>query len=64
MKAIIGQAAEKGLELDVSFDAAVPQRLSGDAFRIGLVMDNLLRNAVEFTERGRIDVAPDGGSTF
>jgi len=56
VKGSIGPAAQKGLELAVTFDAAVPQRLSGDAFRIGLVMDNLLRNAVEFTERGRIEV--------
>jgi len=53
---LFSQAREKGLNLLITVDAAVPPRLMGDAARIGEVLANLARNAVEFTERGSIFV--------
>lgn len=48
------RAEEKGLELifDVPYD--VPQTLVGDALRIGQVMNNLIGNAIKFTQEGEI----------
>ncbi len=60
----IVRAEEKGLEL--FFETAfVPPVLVGDPLRLGQVMNNLVGNAVKFTERGEIhvkveEVATDG----
>ena len=48
------RAEEKGIALDLSFDAAVPARLSGDPVKIGQVLTNLLGNAVKFTASGAV----------
>lgn len=51
-----GEARRKGLKLDFSVDASVPERLVGDPVRIGQVLTNLLNNAVKFTPTGEIRV--------
>ena len=49
-------AAQKSLE--VKSTANIPDALySGDAFRIRQILDNLLGNAVKYTDEGTIDVA-------
>ena len=52
----IVRAEEKGLELVLEMDASVPQRLIGDALRLGQVLNNLVGNAVKFTERGQVHI--------
>ena len=52
-------AREKGLDIRLDIDVRVPQRLIGDPLRLGQVVNNLLGNAVKFTERGRIDIRVD-----
>jgi PAS domain S-box-containing protein len=52
-----GRAAEKGLELLISVDPALPGHFLGDPLRLGQVLINLANNAVKFTERGRIEIA-------
>jgi signal transduction histidine kinase/CheY-like chemotaxis protein len=47
-------AAEKGIGLRVEIAPAVSRRVVGDAMRLGQVLNNLMSNAVKFTERGGV----------
>ena len=53
---IAPRAAEKGIELNVDLDPALPDSLRGDHLRIGQILLNFLGNAIKFTERGHIDL--------
>lgn len=50
------KAEDAGLRLLVEFDAAVPLRVMGDAVRFGQVVDNLVGNAIRYTEVGSVQV--------
>jgi signal transduction histidine kinase/CheY-like chemotaxis protein len=52
--AVALKAHQKGLELIVDVDAAVPQALTGDPGRLRQILLNLLGNAIKFTERGEV----------
>ncbi len=56
-------AHDKGLELLVRFDPALPRHVIGDQERLSQIVTNLLGNAIKFTERGQVvlDVSKDGG---
>ena len=47
-------AEEKGIELIVKVDAALPSTLNGDSARITQVAINLLSNAIKFTNEGNV----------
>jgi signal transduction histidine kinase/CheY-like chemotaxis protein len=55
--AVAVHAGEKGLELIVDVDTALPQRARGDPTRLRQVLLNLLSNAVKFTEKGEVRLA-------
>jgi two-component system sensor histidine kinase/response regulator len=54
--AVALRAGEKGLELVVDVDPAVPMTLRGDPTRLRQVMLNLLSNAVKFTDQGTVRI--------
>lgn len=49
-----GPVASKGLRLRIEGAAQVPARVRGDAMRLRQVLNNLISNAVKFTDRGSI----------
>ena len=47
-------AHQKGLQLVIDIDQALPSFLVGDATRLGQILNNLLGNAIKFTASGQI----------
>jgi two-component system, sensor histidine kinase and response regulator len=56
LRALSGQAQNKGIELVLDIDPRVPRGLVGDADRLQQVIVNLVANAVKFTDRGEVTV--------
>ncbi len=52
-------ASRKGIVLDSSISPIVPERIMGDPARLQQIMNNLISNAIKFTEVGyvRIDIS-------
>ncbi len=52
---LLGPAArEKGVDLEVRLDGAVPDVLAGDPTRLSQVLNNLVSNAVKFSDEGSV----------
>lgn len=48
------KAKERGNEIAIQLDPAIPQQVFGDAHRLKQVLNNLLSNAVKFTSKGKV----------
>ncbi|MGL4640775.1 two-component sensor histidine kinase BarA [Shewanella sp.] len=53
---ISGSAHEKGLELVIDIAADVPDNINGDAMRVCQIINNLVGNAIKFTDHGSVQV--------
>ena len=56
---LVPKAAEKGLEIYAMIKAGVPEEVIGDPSRLRQILNNLISNAVKFTESGEISVTVD-----
>jgi len=52
-------ALQKDLQLNFTVSDQVPKMILGDVDRVAQVLNNLVGNAIKFTEQGRVDVAID-----
>jgi len=50
------QAKEKGIGLVINLDERIPDRIVGDALRLSQILNNLVSNAVKFTDEGQVTV--------
>jgi len=50
----------KGLELNYTFSSNLPQYLIGDPMRLRQIINNLISNAIKFTQRGSITISVNG----
>lgn len=50
------QASEKNLELSCQIDDSISDSLIGDPIRIGQIVNNLISNAIKFTEKGEVSM--------
>ena len=48
------KSEEKGLSLDFMVDKNVPSALMGDPIRLAQIINNLINNAIKFTEEGQV----------
>lgn len=50
------RAEEKGIKLRIMQDDAIPNTLTGDPTRLSQIMNNLVSNAIKFTDKGGVEV--------
>jgi PAS domain S-box-containing protein len=55
-QSMLYKAQEKNIMLDVSVDEHVPDLVVGDPVRLGQILNNLVSNAIKFTERGMVRI--------
>lgn len=53
----LAKAGEKGLKLDLSCDEAIPKYLVGDCRRLTGIAQELVTNALKYTDRGSVSVS-------
>lgn len=58
--AVAARAAEKGLTITAQTESGLPAVLKGDELRIKQILNNLLTNAVKYTEQGKITIVVKG----
>ena len=52
----VTKCREKGNVLTYKIDGSIPELLSGDQLRLTQIMNNLVNNAVKFTDNGKIEI--------
>lgn len=57
IKAHAPRAEGKGLELNYSFSSSIPNFIIGDPHRLRQILNNLISNAIKFTQAGAVSVS-------
>lgn len=57
MKAFVSKANEKGIKLQLKSSSDIPKNLLGDPLRLNQIFNNIISNAVKFTEHGSVLVS-------
>ena len=50
------RAEEKGNQIKIIFDDDIPKNVMGDDVRLGQILNNIVSNAVKFTQNGIITI--------
>jgi PAS domain S-box-containing protein len=50
------KVGEKGIELSVEMDKKLPIVLKGDPYRLSQILNNIINNAIKFTQKGGIKI--------
>ncbi len=53
------KAIEKGIKLKMLTDESLPEMLAGDPTRLSQILNNLIGNAIKFTEKGSVTLTVD-----
>lgn len=56
-KLYMNLAKEKGVEFEVYIDNKIPKKIVADKTRLAQIINNLIGNAIKFTEKGKIKVS-------
>lgn len=51
------KASEKDINLNINIEPDMPNRFCGDPLRISQILNNLISNAIKFTEKGNINLS-------
>jgi len=52
-----GRGFEKGLDIQVNIENTCPSHFYGDFVRIRQIVNNIMGNAIKFTEKGRVEIS-------
>ncbi|MEP6845253.1 MAG: ATP-binding protein, partial [Panacibacter sp.] len=56
-KSFLPGAVEKDIQLIKEYDGSIPQGLRGDSLRFNQVLNNLVGNAIKFTQKGSVTIS-------
>jgi signal transduction histidine kinase/CheY-like chemotaxis protein len=59
----MAQAQKKGLTIAVQIQSSMPETIWADEFRLSQAFDQLLSNAIKFTDQGQITITASGDET-